>query len=393
MKLYEYQAKQLFQQFKIKVPEGRVAVELKNVPVCLKNLKSGPWVVKAQVLAGGRGKAGGVKVGKTSKEANSVAKTLLGKTLVTHQTGPSGEKVQALLIEKTKNIAREIYFSILLDRKLNRPVIMASREGGMDIESLASQKPDAILKYSVDPLLGLSTYKAREIAQDLGLTGKALNEGTAIIHRLSQLFFKIDASLVEVNPLVLTLDEEVVALDGKISTDDNALFRHPDQQEWKEKTLQLPSERRAAKAKISFIKLDGNVGCLVNGAGLAMATMDIIKHHGGEPANFLDVGGGASSQQVTEAFKIILSDKQVRAILVNIFGGIMRCDIIAEGITTAANQTGLNVPLIVRLEGTKAKEGKEILSNSKLSIKAASSLTEAAKMAVEAAHSYGNSSR
>lgn len=385
MRFYEYQAKAVYERFKIAKPQGHVVHDLKDLPKALKALGRGPWVVKAQVLTGGRGKAGGIRLVKTPLEARKAAQDLLGKKLVTHQTGPQGEPIVALLIEKAlPKIARELYVSVLLDRKTSAPVILASREGGMDIETLAAQKPEAILRYPVDPIEKLPPHRARLIAADLGFNGKALNDAAALLTRLVNAFYAIDANMIEVNPLALTETGDVMALDGKISTDDNALFRQADQTEWKAAMPQPAAERRAAKAGISYIQLDGSVGCLVNGAGLAMATMDIIKFHGGSPANFLDVGGGANAKQVTEAFKIILSDKRVKGILVNIFGGIMRCDVIAEGVIQAAKQVGIKVPLVVRLEGNKAQEAKELLSKSKLRLTPATSLSEAAKLIVAA---------
>lgn len=387
MKLYEYQAKAIYDRFKIPKPQGEVVFESAAINKTLKKLGKGPWAVKAQILAGGRGKAGGVKIVKTPKEALDLAKLLFSKPLVTHQTGPKGEKVMALLLEKSlPKIAREMYVSIVLDRKSASPLLIAAKEGGMDIETLAKERPEAILRFPINPLEGLPVYRARSIAKELGLTGKLINEGATLISRLYTIFISVDANMVEVNPLAVTSDGTLMALDGKISTDDNALFRHTDQMEWKEQSPQPAAERAALKAKISYIKLDGNVGCLVNGAGLAMATMDIIKLHGGEPANFLDVGGGATAEQVTEAFKIILSDKRVEGVLVNIFGGIMRCDVIAEGVIAAVKKVKLKVPLVVRLEGNKSEEGKKMLADSKLPLEAATSLADAARMIVEAIH-------
>jgi succinyl-CoA synthetase beta subunit len=385
MKFYEYQAKEIYDRFGVPKPQGQVVFDVRKIPATLKKMGRGPWVVKAQVLAGGRGKAGGVKIVKTPKEVSALAKQLFAKPLVTHQTGPAGEKVVGLLIEQPlPKIAREMYVSIVLDRKSAAPVLIASKEGGMDIETLAHERPDAIFRFPISPLEKLPVYRAREIAKQLGLSGKALNEGASLLSKLCDIFYATDANMVEVNPLALTEDGTLMALDGKIATDDNALYRHKDQLSWKEAAPQPLAEKRALKAGISYIKLDGNVGCLVNGAGLAMATMDIIKLHGGEPANFLDVGGGAKTEQVTEAFKIILSDKNVRGILVNIFGGIMRCDVIAEGVIAAVKQVKLKVPLVVRLEGNKSEEGKQMLSKSKLPLQAATSLSEAAQMIVDA---------
>ncbi len=385
MKLYEYQAKAVYERFAIPKPEGQVVLDAKDLPKALKALGKGPWAVKSQILAGGRGKAGGIRICKTPAEAKAAVKDLLGKKLVTHQTGPKGEVVAAILIEKAlPKIEREMYVSVLLDRKASAPVILASREGGMDIEKLAEEKPDAIQRFPVDPLERLPLYRARAIAKALGLTGRSINDGASFLSKLVDAFFGVDADMVEVNPLALTADGVLMALDGKISTDDNALFRHKDQAEWKAQAPQPSAEKRATKAGISYIKLDGSVGCLVNGAGLAMATMDIIKLHGGEPANFLDVGGGAKTEQVTEAFKIILSDKNVKGILVNIFGGIMRCDVIAEGVVAAVKQVKMKVPLVVRLEGNKSAEGKEILKKSKLPLQAATTIDEAARLIMDA---------
>ncbi len=394
MKFYEYQAKAVYERFRIPKPQGEVVFNAASVKTAIKKLGKGPWAVKAQILAGGRGKAGGVKIVKTPKEATALAKLLFSKPLVTHQTGPKGEKVMALLIEKSlPKIAREMYVSIVLDRKAAAPLLIASAQGGMDIETLAKERPDAILRFPLDPLEKLPAYRARNIAKQLGLSGKLINEGAAFLSRLYDIFVSIDANMVEVNPLAVTEDGTLMALDGKMSTDDNALYRHEDQLKWKDESPQPAAEKQAAKAKISYIKLDGSVGCLVNGAGLAMATMDIIKLHGGEPANFLDVGGGATADQVTEAFKIILSDKRVEGVLVNIFGGIMRCDVIAEGIIAAVKKIKLTVPLVVRLEGNKSEEGKQMLAKSKLPLKAASSLDEAAKLIVESVgHKNGHSS-
>lgn len=385
MKFYEYQSKQIYGQYHIPKPDGQVVFDLKAIPKVIKSLGKGPWAIKAQVLAGGRGKAGGVKLVKTLEEAKAFSKKLLGKKLITHQTGPQGEKVMGLLIEKSlPKISREIYVSVVMDRKSSRPILVGAKEGGMDIEALVKEKPDAIFRIPIDPALRLPLYRARLIAQQFGFTGKAINQAASFFSQLVNIFFDLDASMVEVNPLALTEDGNLMALDGKMTTDDNALFRQPLQREWSAALPQPATEKRAAKANLSYIKLDGNVGCLVNGAGLAMATMDIIKFHGGEPANFLDVGGGANAKQVSEAFKIILSDNRVKGILVNIFGGIMRCDVIAEGILAAAKQVKIKVPLVVRLQGTKAEEGKEILSKSKLKIISVSSLSDAAKEIVKA---------
>lgn len=385
MKFYEYQAKAVYERFKIPKPVGEVVYDVKDISAAIKKLGKGPWAVKAQVLAGGRGKAGGVKICKTVAEAQALAKTLFSKPLVTHQTGPQGEKVAALLIEKSlPKIVRELYVSVLLDRKTSAPVFIASKQGGMDIETLAHERPEAILKFPIDPMDRLPAHRARAIAKELGMTGKQIVDAASLFTKLVNAFFGIDADMVEVNPLAVTEDGQIMALDGKMSTDDNALYRQPDQMQWKEIRPQPQAEKRALKAKISYIKLEGSVGCLVNGAGLAMATMDIIKFYGGDPANFLDVGGGANAQQVTEAFKIILSDKNVKGVLVNIFGGIMRCDVIAEGVVAAVKEVKLKVPLVVRLEGNKAEEAKQILAKSKLRLTPAEGLAEAAELIVKA---------
>jgi succinyl-CoA synthetase beta subunit len=383
MKLYEYQAKAIFEKAGLPKPVGEVVLKPADLSKALKKVGKGPWAVKVQVLAGGRGKAGGVKLVKSPKDATAFVRQFLGKTLITHQTGPQGEKVVGILVEKSQpGIAREMYVSVVLDRKSGAPILIASQEGGMEIEALAKEKPDALLRIPIDPIDRLPAHRARLIAKDLGLSGKTILDGARFLSKLVDVFFETDANLVEVNPWVLTAEGALVALDGKITTDDNAMYRHADQNEWRALQPQSPAEERAAKAGLSYIKLDGNVGCLVNGAGLAMATMDIIKLHGGEPANFLDVGGGATKEQVTEAFKIILSDKRVEGILVNIFGGIMKCDVIANGILAAVKQVKLRVPLVVRLQGTNAEQGKKILADSKLPIKTASSLSEAAKLIV-----------
>lgn len=385
MKLSEYQAKAVFERHAIPKPDGIVVDNISKLPKALKILGRGPWAIKAQILAGGRGKAGGVKIVKTVHEAKVFAKGLLGKNLVTHQTGPNGEKVKELLIEKSlPKVVRELYVSIFLDRKTQAPVLLASATGGMDIESLAKTNPEAIVRVAIDPEKGLRPFEARVIATRLQLKDKSVLHAASVFTKLSAVFFSSDANLVEINPLALLEDGSFMALDGKIITDDNALYRQADQQGWKSQMSQPIAEKKALAAGISYIKLNGNVGCLVNGAGLAMGTMDIIKLHGGEPANFLDVGGGAKQEQVTDAFKIIMSDKNVKGILVNIFGGIMRCDVIANGIVAAVKQTQLKVPLVVRLEGNKAEEGKQILLSSKLAITPASGLAEAAQLIVNA---------
>jgi len=344
-------------------------------------------MVKAQVHTGGRGKAGGILKVNTQAEAESAAKKLFGKTLVTHQTGPGGVVVLKLYIEQAQSVKQEFYLACVMDRSKGKPTLMASREGGVEIEELAKTNPEAILFEPVDPVEGLGLEQARFLAQKLGLQGSAVESVAAIAQGVAKAFLGSDASLVEINPLGLTADGKAVAMDAKMTLDDNALYRHPETKAWQDPAEENPLETRAAKAGVNYIALDGTIGCLVNGAGLAMATMDLIKYHGGEPANFLDVGGGANTQQVTEAFRILLSDPKVKAVLVNIFGGIMKCDVIATAIVTAAKEVSFNVPLVVRLEGTNVEKGREILTASGIKLAAAKDLTEAADKAVEAAKS------
>ncbi|MFH2203314.1 MAG: ADP-forming succinate--CoA ligase subunit beta [Elusimicrobiota bacterium] len=384
MKLLEYEAKDVFRSFGIAVPAtGGVITDARQLPAALKRAGKGPWVLKAQVLAGGRGKGGGVKLVKTPKEAREAAKNMVGMMLVTHQTQGKGLKVKEVLVDQASKIAREIYFSITMDRRAGRPVIVASAEGGVEIETLAKTKPQAILKEPVDPVAGLQGYQARRLAFALDIPPKLLGAFAQMATRLVQVFIKLDASLVEVNPLVITAKGELVALDGKVVTDDNALFRQKDLAKRKD-TEATALEREAKKTGLSYIGLDGNIGCMVNGAGLAMGTMDTIALAGGQPANFLDVGGGATAEQVTKAFQIILKDKKVKAILVNIFGGIMRCDVIAEGVIAAAKKVKLKVPLVVRLEGTNVEKGKALMADSGISMTLADSLWSAAQKAVAA---------
>ncbi len=351
------------------------------------SLPPGPWVVKAQVHTGGRGKAGGIlKVG-SQEELESAAKTLFGKKLVTHQTGPAGVVVRKLYVEQAQRVAQELYMACVMDRAKGRPVLMASREGGVEIEELARTRPEAILFEAVDPLEGLSADAARGLAGKLGLEGPALSSVADVAQKIAKIFLSMDASLVEINPLGLAANGQAVAMDAKMTLDDNALFRHPEAKAWQDAAEENPLEMQAAQAGVNYVALDGTIGCLVNGAGLAMATMDLIKVHGGEPANFLDVGGGANTQQVTEAFRILLSDPKVKAVLVNIFGGIMKCDVIATAIVTAAKDVSFNVPLVVRLEGTNVEQGRDILRASGIALTAAKDLTEAAEKAVEASKS------
>ncbi len=389
MKLEEFQAKQILERFGIPVPKnGGVASDAKSLAAALKKAGAGPWVIKAQVQTGGRGKAGGIKVAKNAAQAKQIAAEIIGMKLVTHQTGPDGLKVKRVFIEKSVKTAREIYMSITLDRKKAKPVLIASSEGGMAIEELAKTAPEKIIVMDLDPVAGLENFQARELIFRLNLYSndpKKMSTRVMFFKNCATAFLKSDASLLEINPIALTQSDDLLALDAKIIIDDNALFRHPELDEFAKDQELSSAEKQAKKAGISYIPLTGNIGCMVNGAGLAMATMDIIKQCGGEPANFLDVGGGAKVEQVSAAFKIILSDKNVRAILVNIFGGIMRCDVIAQGVIAAVKQVKLNVPLVVRLEGNKVEEGKKLLAESNLNIVSIGDFAKAAQKVVELA--------
>ena len=385
MKLHEYQAKRRMDAFGLPVLKGAVISSVADVAAALKRVGDGPWVLKAQVHTGGRGKAGGVRLVKDVGEAEIFVQGLLGKKLVTHQTGPEGLVVRTILVEPAVKVDRELYAAVLINRKTGKPVLMVSAEGGMDIETLAATAPEKIIRVEVDPLRGLEAFQARDVAFATGLAGDRLKESVTFFQNLVKLFMASDASLVEVNPLGVLCGkagECLLAMDAKMTIDDNASFRHPDLFKEADISDLSQAERRAAEVGISYIRLDGAIGCMVNGAGLAMATMDIIKLHGGEPANFLDVGGGATVEQVTEAFQIILSDPHVRVVLVNIFGGIMKCDVIAEGIVQAVKKTGLDRPLVVRLEGNRVDEGRKILAGSGLKITPASDLTDAAQKSV-----------
>lgn len=384
MNLHEFQAKQLLQRYGLAVPIGQVVQSAEAAASATKEIPGSAWVVKAQVHAGGRGKAGGVKIVKTSSEAQSVAYGLLGKHLVTYQNAPEGQPVHQLLIEQTLPIARELYLSILVDRTLERVVMVASSDGGMDIEEIAATAPERILQEVCDPLNGLVDYQARNLAFALNLVGDQITAFTKLAKGLYKLFKENDLALLEINPLVVTTDGKIFALDCKMSVDDNALYRQKSLAEQRDWSQDDEKEAEAHHAGLNYITLNGNIGCMVNGAGLAMATMDLIKLHGGAPANFLDVGGGATAETVAKAFKIILADKNVKAILVNIFGGIMRCDIIAEGIIAAVKDVGITIPVVVRLEGTNVELGRKMLSESGLSIISAAGLTDAAKQAVAA---------
>jgi succinyl-CoA synthetase beta subunit len=384
MNIHEYQAKALLAQFGVAVPKGGVAYTPEEATKVAKDLGGSVWVVKAQIHAGGRGKAGGVKVTKSIEDATAAAKAMLGIKLKTHQTGPEGKEVKRVYIEQGSQIARELYLGMLLDRATSRVTVMASAEGGMDIEEVAAKTPEKIFRIAIDPVTGLQPFHARKIAFELGLEGKQVQAAVAFLDGLYRAFMSLDVSLVEINPLVVTASGDLIALDAKMNFDDNALFRQPNVRTLRDEDEEDPAELEASKHDLNYVKLSGNIGCMVNGAGLAMATMDIIKLYGGEPANFLDVGGGATRERVTTAFKLILSDPHVEGILVNIFGGIMRCDVIAEGVIAAAREVSLHVPLVVRLEGTNVELGKKILSQSGLPIVSADNLADAAEKIVKA---------
>lgn len=389
MKIHEYQAKELFRKYQIPVPNGKPAFTVDEAVAAAKSLSDkGPWVVKAQIHAGGRGKGGGVKVAKTMDEVTQFSKNILGMNLVTIQTGPEGKIVKRLLIEDGAQIVKEFYVAITLDRAVSKICIMASPEGGMDIEEVAEKTPEKIFKAWVHPTLGLRDFQTRSLAMQMGFTGPAAKQFQDFLKKLVKLYLENDCTLAEVNPLIQNKEGNLVALDAKLDFDENGLFRHPSFQELRDLNEEDPSETAAKKFDLSYISLDGNIGCMVNGAGLAMATMDIIKLEGGNPANFLDVGGGATEEKVKEAFKIILQDPKVKAILVNIFGGIMKCDVIAKGILGAAKELNLKVPLVVRLEGTNVNEGKKILEQSGLKIITATGMKEAAQKAVSAAEAH-----
>lgn len=384
MNIHEYQAKELLRKYGVAVLRGYVASTPEEAEAAARELGGGLCVVKAQIHAGGRGKAGGVKLAKDPQAAREHAAAMLGKKLVTHQTGPEGKEVQKVFVEQGCDIAKEYYLGMVIDRTTSRVTIMASAEGGVEIEEVAARSPEKILRVAIDPAVGFMDFQGRKLAYGLGLPKETVTKAVSFMRALYRAFTESDASLVEINPLVLTTNGELIALDAKMGFDDNALFRHPDIREMRDVTEENPKEIEASKFDLSYIALDGNIGCMVNGAGLAMATMDIIKHYGAEPANFLDVGGGATTEKVTEAFKIILSDKNVKGVLVNIFGGIMRCDVVATGVVEAAKQVQLSVPLVVRLEGTNVELGKKILAESGLNIIAANDLADGARKAVEA---------
>ncbi|MCD8863282.1 ADP-forming succinate--CoA ligase subunit beta [Staphylococcus arlettae] len=383
MNIHEYQGKEIFRSMGVAVPEGRVAFTAEEAVEKAKELSSEVYVVKAQIHAGGRGKAGGVKIAKSLSEVESYANELLGKQLVTHQTGPEGKEIKRLYIEEGCDIQKEYYVGFVIDRATDRVTLMASEEGGTEIEEVAANTPEKIFKETIDPVTGLAPYQARRIAFNINIPKESINKAAKFLISLYNVFIEKDCSIVEINPLVTTGDGDVLALDAKINFDDNALFRHKDIQELRDLEEEDPKEIEASKYDLSYIALDGDIGCMVNGAGLAMATMDTINHFGGNPANFLDVGGGATKEKVTEAFKIILGDDNVQGIFVNIFGGIMKCDVIAEGIVAAVKEVELTLPLVVRLEGTNVKEGKAILKDSGLAIEPAATMAEGAEKIVK----------
>ncbi len=382
MKIHEYQAKEIFSKFGVSIPRGKVCQTPEEAKKIAEEL-GGKVVVKAQIHAGGRGKGGGVKLAENPNQAYEFAKNMLGKPLITHQTGPEGKIVRKVLIEEALPIEKEFYIGMVLDRSKYMPVLMASPFGGMEIEEVAAKHPEALLKIHIDPLCGIQTFQLRRISKFLNLSGEVAKKAQKFIEALCNCYIKTDASLAEINPLILTKDGNILALDAKMNFDDNSLYRHPEIVELRDIYEEEPLEVEASKFNLNYIKLDGNIGCMVNGAGLAMATMDIIKLYGGEPANFLDVGGGANQEAVTNAFKILLMDKNVKAVLVNIFGGIVRCDIIAGGIVEASKEVNLNIPVVVRLQGTNVEEGKKILKESNLPFVLASEVSEAAEKVVK----------
>ncbi|MEW5820936.1 MAG: ADP-forming succinate--CoA ligase subunit beta [Cyanobacteriota bacterium] len=379
MKVHEYQAKEILKKYGVPVPKGETAQDVEQAILAGKNLNN-QCVVKAQIHAGGRGKGGGVKLAKNADEVKKYAEDIIGMRLVTHQTGPEGKTVNTILIEELTNIEKELYLGIVIDRATSCPVIMASAAGGMDIEEVAAKTPEMIIKEYVNPLVGLQTFQTRNIVKKLQLPKESTKEAMKLISNLYKAFIESDCSLAEINPLVLTSDKRVIALDAKLNFDDNALYKHPEIAELRDLNEEEPLEVEASKFGLNYIKLDGNVGCMVNGAGLAMATMDIIKLAGGSPANFLDVGGGATTEAIENAFRILLLDKNVKAVLINIFGGILRCDNLAKGVVEAARKTKIELPVIIRLEGTNVNEGKKILEESNLKFSVARSMAEAAEM-------------
>ena len=386
MKIHEYQGKALLKEYGVPVPRGIVARTPDEAEAAARELGTDVVVVKAQIHAGGRGKGGGVKLAKSPEEAKEIAKQILGMQLITHQTGPEGREVKTLLIEEGLPIDREFYLGITLDRVTGRNVFMASSEGGMDIEKVAEETPELILKETIDPSVGLRGFQARKLAFGLGIPNDLINQAAKFMLSLYDAYEKMDASLVEINPFLLTKDSRLIALDAKVTFDDNAMFRHKDYEPLRDFDEEEPLEIEASKHDLSYIKLDGNIGCMVNGAGLAMATMDIIKLAGGEPANFLDVGGGASQERVEQAFKILLADDNVKAVLINIFGGIVRCDMVANGVVAAAKNLGVSIPIVARLEGTNVEEGRRVLRDSGINILSATGMRDAAEKVVSAAN-------
>jgi succinyl-CoA synthetase beta subunit len=382
MKIHEYQAKGILARHGVPVPQGEVVLSSAEAREAAKRLGRGVVVVKAQIHAGGRGKGGGVKVVKNADEAEAAAKNMIGMQLVTHQTGSGGQKVQRVLIEQGLEIKRELYLGMVIDRSTERPVIMVSSEGGVEIEKVAHETPEKIFKELIHPTAGLSPYQTRKLAFALGLEGSAVSQASKLMNALWDAFRSTDASLIEVNPLIVTEEGQLLALDAKMNFDDNALYRHPELKELRDLAEEDPLEVEASKYSLNYIKLDGTVGCMVNGAGLAMATMDIIKLAGGEPANFLDVGGGASAEQIKNAFRILMSDKNVKAVLINIFGGILRCDILAEGVIAAVRDLGVRVPIVIRMEGTNVEKGKQMLRESGLNFTTVDTMSEAAERVV-----------
>ena len=383
MNVHEYQAKQILARFGVPVPKGQPASTPDEVAAAFKSLGQPKAVVKVQIHAGGRGKAGGVNLLSSTDEARDFAASLLGKPLVTHQTGPEGRVVRHMYVEEASQIARELYLGMLVDRKAGSVAVIASTEGGMDIEEVAAKTPQKILTEFINPLLGVAGFQARKIAFALGLKDKQVGQFATMLASIYKAFIETDASLIEINPLVVTTDGRVICLDAKMSFDDNGLIRHADIRELRDPNEEDPAETEAAKFDLSYVHLDGNIGCMVNGAGLAMATMDIVKIYGAEPANFLDVGGGASTEKVAAAFRILLADKRVKGVLINIFGGIMRCDVLAQGVVEAAKQVKLNVPLVVRMEGTNVTEGKKILADSGIKVITATDMADAAHRIVK----------
>jgi succinyl-CoA synthetase beta subunit len=382
MKIHEYQAKAILARHGVPVPRGEVTFAAADAVDIAKRLGTGVVVVKAQIHAGGRGKGGGVKLARSPQDAEKLARAMIGMTLITHQTGPEGRVVRRVLIEEGLQMQRELYLSIVLDRAAGRPVIMASAAGGMDIEEVAEKTPEKIVRVHVSPGVGIVPFEARQLGFGIGLDAPQVNKFVKVVTALYDAYLATDASLLEINPLVVTASGDLLALDAKMNFDDNALYRHPDLKEMRDIGEEDPLEVEASKFSLNYIRLEGNIGCMVNGAGLAMATMDIIKLSGGEPANFLDVGGGANAEQIRNAFKILMSDKNVQAVLINIFGGILRCDVLAQGVITAVKELGVRVPIIIRMEGTNVDEGKRLLKESALNFTTADSMDEAAEKAV-----------